>query len=215
MSRKTMAQILEKQRVLIFNSSKPQIAPLIADLGADAAHLKKGEALYNNVLSLSKIQKKEQQEGSLAYDNYYEQRTSCKSVAKRNFRLIKLGSRADRALQNRLKLFTPKARGIEEWIMQITDIYGGVLNEPTFLAALAKYKITAASLKKDIKQLDSLKTFRDEALSETGQAQEATRLRNVKMEELEDYCYELETIAITQLEDQSQLLEMLGILVRS
>lgn len=55
----------------------------------------------------------------------------------------------------------------------------------------------------------------NEAMSEKGQAQEATRLRNVKMEELEDYCYELKTIAALELEDQSQLLEMLGILVRS
>ena len=69
--------------------------------------------------------------------------------------------------------------------------------------------------KKDITQLELLKKLRDEAMSEKGQAQEATRLRNVKMEELEDYCYELKTIAMLELEDQPQLLEMLGILVRS
>ena len=114
-----------------------------------------------------------------------------------------------------MKLFTPKAKGIEEWIVQINDIYNGVLNEPTFLASLAKYKITTASLNKDIKQLELLKKLRNEVMSEKGQAQEATRLRNVKMEELEDYCYELKTIAMLELEDQPQLLEMLGILVRS
>ena len=215
MSRKTIAQTLEEQRVLIINSSKPEIAPLIKGMGADAAYLKKGEGLYNSVISLSKKQKKEYQEESLAYDNYHELKNECKGVFKRNFRFVKLGSRADGDLQNRLKLFTPKARRIEAWIMQTNDIYDGVLNEPTFLAALAKYKITAASLNKDIKQLESLKKLRNEAMSEKGQAQEATRLRNVKMEELEDYCYELKTIALSELEDQSQLLEMLGILVRS
>jgi len=39
-------------------------------------------------------------------------------------------------------------------------------------------------------------------------------LRNAKMEELEDYCYELKTLATIALEDQPQLLEELGILVR-
>jgi hypothetical protein len=197
MSRKTIAQTLEDQRVLIFNSSKPEIAPLLKGLGADAAYLKKGEALYNMVIALSKKQKKEQQEESLAYDNFYELKGECKDVARRNFRLIKLGSRADGDLQNRLKIFTPKANGIEEWIMQTKEIYNGVLNEQTFLAALAKYKITAASLKKDITQLESLKKLRNEAMSEKGQAQEATRLRNVQMEELEDYCLELKTIALS------------------
>ena len=215
MPRKTIAQILEGQRTLIFNSSKPEIAPLIEGMGADAAHLKKGEALYTSVIGLSKTQKKEHQEASLAYDNFYELKSECKAVAKRNFRLIKLGSRADGDLQDRLKIFTPKARTIEEWIMQITDIYDGVINEPAFLTKLAKYKITEASLNKNIKQLELLKKLRTEAMGEKGQAQEATRLRNVKMEELEDYCYELKTIAINELEDQPQLLEMLGILVRS
>ena len=215
MARKTIAQILEEQRVLIFNSSKPEIAPLLEGMGTDAANLKKGITIYNTVITLSEKQKKERQEESLAYDNFYELKGECKAVAKRNFRLIKLGSRADGDLQNRLKIFTPKAKGIEEWIMQVSDIYNGVLNEPAFLAALAKYKITPASLNKDIKQLESLKKLRNEVMSEKGQAQEATRLRNVKMEELEDYCYELKTIAMLELENQPQLLEMLGILVRS
>lgn len=214
MPRKTIAQTLEEQRVLIFNSSKPEIAPLLAGMGVDAAHLMIGEELYNSVIALSKKQKKEYQEESLAYDNYHELKGECKAVFKRNFRFIKLGSRADGDLQNRLKLFTPRAKGIEEWIMQTNDIYNGVLNEPIFLAALLKYKITPESLSNDGTQLDSLKDLRNEAMSEKGQAQEATRLRNAKMEELEDYCYELKTIALSELEEQPQLLEMLGILVR-
>ena len=127
MARKTIAQILEEQRVLIFNSSKPEIATLLEGLSADAAHLKKGKALYGTVITLSEKQKTEQQEENLAYDNYHELKSECKAVAKRNFRLIKLGSRADGDLQNRLKIFTPKAKGIEEWIMQVSDIYNGVL----------------------------------------------------------------------------------------
>lgn len=51
-------------------------------------------------------------------------------------------------------------------------------------------------------------------MAEKGQSQVATRLRNQKMEELEDYCYELKTIATIALEDKSQLLEVLGVLVR-
>ena len=59
------------------------------------------------------------------------------------------------------------------------------------------------------------KAYRSEqCFVEKGQSQEATRLRNAKMEELEDYCYELKTLATIALEDQSQLLKELGILVR-
>jgi len=50
MGRKTIAKTLEEQRVLIFNSSKPEIAPLLAKMGIDNPHLIIGETLYNIIL---------------------------------------------------------------------------------------------------------------------------------------------------------------------
>ena len=65
MSRKTIAQTLEEQRVLIFNSSKPEIAPLLEGLSADAAHLKKGKALYGTVISFQKNKKRNSRKKTL------------------------------------------------------------------------------------------------------------------------------------------------------
>ncbi|MFC2104771.1 hypothetical protein ACFLS4_05420, partial [Bacteroidota bacterium] len=42
-----------------------KITPLLEPLGVDSAYLDNGEALYNEVIQLSEIQKKEQQEESL------------------------------------------------------------------------------------------------------------------------------------------------------
>lgn len=52
-------------------------------------------------------------------------------------------------------------------------------------------------------------------MSEKGEAQEATRARNEKLEALDDYCTELKAIARMALEEQPQLMEKLGVLVRS
>lgn len=145
MARKTIAQTLEEQRVLIFNSSKPEIAPLLADMGADPAYIKTGEQLYNAVISLSETQKKEQQEESLAYDNFHALKSECQTEARKIFRLVKMASRADKDLQNRLKLFTPKENAIEEWIKQTIEFYNLILNETAFLATLSRFKITGYS----------------------------------------------------------------------
>jgi len=59
MSRKTIAQIFEQHRVLIFNSSKPEIAAALKNLGLKSKFLKKGETLYNQAMQLSETQKKE------------------------------------------------------------------------------------------------------------------------------------------------------------
>ena len=215
MARKTIAQTLEQQRVLIFNSSKPEVASLLESFGIDSKYLQKGEILYNEVIQLSETQKKEQQEESLAFDNFYESKTECEVNHKRNRKIIKMVSRSDRNLQNRIKLYVPKEYAIEEWFKQVLEFYNLVLNESELLNVLSKFGVTKEKLTADKLAVESLKPLRNEAMSEKGQAQEATRLRNTKMEELEDYCYELRTIATIALENNIQLLETLGILVRN
>jgi len=215
MKKKSIAKTLEEQRVLIFNSSKPEIAPLLAKMGIDNPHLIIGETLYNDVIDISAIQKKESQEKSLAYDLLHGATNECKFDAENDFEIIKMASRNDENLQNRLKIYIPISRRVEEWITQTIEFNNLVLNETDFLKSISKYLITKQSLNKRNKDLEALKTMRNNAMAEKGQAQEATRLRNEKMEELEDYCYELKTIATIALKDQPQLLEMLGILVRS
>ncbi|MFC2104772.1 hypothetical protein ACFLS4_05425 [Bacteroidota bacterium] len=112
-------------------------------------------------------------------------------------------------------MYVPKERAIEEWLKQAIEFYNLVLNESDFLNLLSRFGITTDKLTEDKQAIESLKSLRNEAMSEKGQSQEATRLRNTKMEKLEDYCYELRTIATIALEEQSQLLEELGIIVRN
>ena len=78
MNKKSIAKTLQKQRELIFNSSKPEIASKLAQMGIDSAHLNNGETLYNGVIDLSETQKREKQEGSLAYDIFYDAKSKCK-----------------------------------------------------------------------------------------------------------------------------------------
>lgn len=161
------------------------------------------------------IKKKEYQEQSLAFDVFYETKNECTATYNRIRRIIKMASRSDKNLQNRLKINVSTEYAIEEWIKQTLEFYNLVLNETDFLISLAKYGITSEKLTQDKQAIETLKSLRNEAMSEKGQAQEATRLRNAKMEELEDYCYELKTIATIALEDNAQLLEALGIIVRN
>ena len=215
MARKSIAETLEMQRVLIFNSRKPEIASKLQSYGVDSAYIDAGELLYNEVIQLAENQKREQQEESLAYDVFYETKSGCEMKFKVNRKIIKMASRSDKNLQNRLKIYVRRERNIEEWIQQSIEFYNLVLNETDFLTSLEKFGITSEKLIQAKQEIESLKPLRNEAMSEKGQAQEATRIRNSKMELLEDYCYELKTIATIALADNSQLLEELGIIVKN
>jgi len=214
MARKTFAELLEQRRVLIFNSSKPEIATLLQSYGIDSTHLENGVNLYNSVITATENQRREQQEQGLAYDNLYVSKNDFATRYKKTFKIAKMASRTDANLQDRLKVNAPVERAIESWILQAIDFYNRLNNEPDFITVLNKYGITSETISQEKQIADNLRLLRNEAMSEKGQAQEATRVRDVELEKLDDYCYELKTIAKIALENQPQLLEELGILVR-
>ena len=214
MARKTFAELLEQRRVLIFNSSKPEIATLLQSYGIDSTHLENGVNLYNSVITATENQRREQQEQGLAYDNFYVSKNDFATRYKKTFKIAKMASRTDANLQDRLKVNAPVERAIESWILQAIDFYNRLNNEPDFITVLNKYGITSETISQEKQIADNLRLLRNEAMSEKGQAQEATRVRDVELEKLDDYCYELKTIAKIALENQPQLLEELGILVR-
>lgn len=215
MARKTLTDKLESVRLLIFNSKDAQVAPLLETLGIDTAYIDKGEALYNEATRLVDDQKKEYQEQSLAYDRFYLEKDDAETDFKRTLKLVRVLSRNDADLQNRLGLENGKAYAIESWIESSTDFYNRLLNEPDLVAKLESFKVTVGQLNAEKTAIENLKQLRNEVTLEKGQAQEATRLRNEKLSELEDYAIELKAVAEIALEKQPQLLEKLGIMVRS
>ena len=214
MARKTFAELLEQRRVLIFNSRKPEIATLLQSYGIDSTHLENGVNLYNSVITATENQRREQQEEGLAYDNLYVSKDDFAARYKKTLKISRMASRSDANLQNRLKVNAPAERTIEGWILQVVDFYNRLNNEPDFITVLNKYGITSETLSQEKQIAENLRILRNEAMSEKGQAQEATRVRDVEIEKLDDYCYELKTIAKIALESKPQLLEELGILVR-
>ncbi|MCH7514940.1 MAG: hypothetical protein IH947_13520 [Bacteroidetes bacterium] len=215
MATNTLADKLESYRLLIFNSRDARVAPLLDAIGISSSYIEQGVALYNETMQLVDQQKKEYQEQSLAYDTFYVEKDEAEANHLRTLKLVKVLARNDEDLQDRLKLYAGKVYAIEAWIDSAVDFYNSLLNETDFLAILAKFKLTAERLTAELKAFKDLKQLRNEAMMEKGQAQEATRLRNEKLDALADYCTELKVIAEIALERQPQLLETLGILVRS
>ena len=59
---------LDSFHALIFNCRNEEIAPELATQGVDAEFLDEGEAIYNEVMRLMELQKKEYHEEKEAYD---------------------------------------------------------------------------------------------------------------------------------------------------
>lgn len=211
----TLSDKLESSRLLIFNSGDADVAALLNKMGVNAAYIDEGKALYEETLNLVSQQKKEYQEQSLAYDKFYVEKDLAEENYENMLKLVKVLSRSDKDLQNRLGLEKAKVYAIEQWINTAIDFYNRLLNESAFLAKLKRFKITPDQIKAEKTAVENLKELRNKAVLEKGQAQEATRLRNEKLDALDDYCTELKVIAEIALGKRPQLLEKLGIVVAS
>lgn len=215
MPTQTLTSKLEAFRMLIFNSHDADVAPLLDDIGIDGAHIDAGISLYNETMALVQQQKLEYQEQSRAYDAFYIERDAVESAYNRSLKLVKIVTRADSDLQNRLGLQNNKNNTIEGWIDGAIDFYNRLLNESNLLSSLARFKLTEDVIHTQVTDFQALRNLRNQAIVEKGQSQEATRQRNEKLDELEDYARELKAIAKLALEQRPQLLEKLGVVVRS
>ena len=215
MARKTLTEKLESARLLIFNSKDVEVAPLLETMGIDTAHIQRGEVLYRETAQLVDIQKKEYQDQNLAYDTFFVEKDEIEADFNRTLKLVRVLSRKDKDLQDRLGLRGDRVYGIEEWIESAIDFYNRLLNEPDFITKLERFNVTTKQLDREKPLVESLKQLRKVVTAEKGQAQEPTRLRNEKLDELDDYTVELRVIAEIALEGRPQLLEKLGIMLRS
>ena len=206
---------LNSFRAIIYNSLNADVAPLLEVRGIDAAYLERGQNLFQETAALVELQKKEYQEERAAFDQYFTEKDDVKDMFKQTRTLAKALSKSDKNLQNRLKFTYLGSLSEEDWIRTAIDFYDSLLRETEFLEVLSRYNVSVEQLNEEKSALENLSILRFKSLTEKGQAQEATRQRNLKLEELEDYCQLLKTVASIALAGKPQLLESLGVLVRS
>src|SRR5690606_38753369 len=192
---KSIGSKIDSFRALICNCRNEDIAPRLATQGVDAEFLDEGVARFNEVMQLMELQKKEYQEEREAYDIYFAKKDDVEKTLQDTRDLVRELSRNDADLQNRLK-FSPMSRlPLGDWIQAGIDFYDSLLRESALLQRLARFNVSVERLSDEKQELEDLRQLRIRAMMEKGQAQEATRLRNQKLEELEDYCRLLKTLA--------------------
>jgi sulfur relay (sulfurtransferase) DsrF/TusC family protein len=166
-------------------------------------------------MQVVEAQKKEYQEEREAFDAFFATKDQVEKTFFNTRDIVRELSKNDHDLQNRLK-FSPMGRlSHGDWIQTGVELYESILRETAFLERLARFNLTVDRLHREKQELVTLRDLRNRTLVEEGEAQEATRLRNQKLEELDDYCSLLKTIAAIALQDRPQLMETLGVMVRS
>lgn len=215
-ARATIEEILFQSRVRINNSlSDSKVLNAVSVMGYSETKLNEGLAILGEANTLYEDQKKEYGEQDEAQDVFSTERKSANLIYKNHVKIGCIAFNNDVKAITTLELNGRRARTISGWLKQTLGFYHAILTNEEWKAKFAIYGQTEEVLTAQVAAIEGVAKASEAVRREKGDAQNATQERDEKIEELADWVSDYEVIARIALADKPQLLEKIGIVVKS
>jgi hypothetical protein len=216
MSYKTFNQQMESSRILIWNAADDtEIQPRLENYGYTTEKFDQGKALWQQTDQAGKQQEKEQNEQTAATDTFNEARQKAEDDLKRTKKIARVAFDGNKAAFNSLNLAEINITRFEDWLSDAEKFYSNLIGNPQLLATMQTYGFTEESLNAQQQEVDNLKGLQQTQQREMGEAQQATKDKWENFNQLKKWCDHLSELAKIEFDEDAQILEKLGILVRS
>jgi hypothetical protein len=214
--RVTEMATLERYRVALENvETQSAIATIMAEFGYDAALIEEGRQLFTKTRQVYDLNVKEDDETSQAYSDFMVKRNSLEDTYSLHRKKAKVIFRKDLEILKRLALDGNIPRAYVSWLETAKKFYTEVLADTELQTKLSRLRITAEDLTAANTLISELETARSKYLVEKGESQDATNQKDSSFAELDDWMSEFYAVAKIALEDNIQLLEALGVIIRN
>ena len=208
--------ILERYRVALENvTAQPEIATIMAEFGYDAALIEEGKQLFTQTRQAYDLNVKEDDETSQAYSDFTEKRKSLEDIYSLHRKKAKVIFRKDLEIMKRLVLDGSLPRLYVRWVEIAKKFYSEMLADTELQTKLNRLKVSAEDLNTANTLISELEAARTEYLREKGESQDSTKQKDSSFANLDDWMSEFYAVARIALEDNIQLLEALGVIVRN
>lgn len=210
------SDVLGTCRIRIDNSlSSPDILERVAEYGYDEEKMQMGKSLLEKATALHEQQAKE-------YDDQYaatREYDTCFDEAQSQYmtfvKVARIAFQDDMDTYQRLGLLGQRARVFNEWLSQVRKFYHTALKDPDILAVLSNWNITQDKLEAGLNLVKEAIEAQEAQVKESGEAQQATQKRDEAIEALYHWTNDYQKVAVIALQDDPQLLEKIGILVKA
>jgi hypothetical protein len=211
----TIAEFIYQCGLRINNSLEDeQIKQSVATLGYTTESLEGGRTLLNDSTSLCQAYDKEYGEVKEAYEARNKEKEKADKLFKKHQTIARVALKNNRAAITTLQLDQRMPRTISGWFARTRTFYSNLLDNTSWLEKMAQFNTTSEELTQGLSSIKVVENHMDVILREKGDAQNATKLRDAKLEELAEWINDYESIAELALADSPQLLEKLGIVVK-
>lgn len=212
----TKEQYLYQAGLRINNSLGDEtVKSAVALYGYTEEKLNAGRNLLQQAEEVYEIQKKEYGDLDAAQAELDVVKRNAHEVYMVNLRIAKIAFKNNVQAQSTLDLNTRRATTFSGWLKQTLGFYHALLANENWLNSMNSFGITTERIQDGLNLIEDVNEQAEQVKKEKGDAQNATQLRDMKFEELHDWISDYEEIAKIALADKPQLLEKLGIVVKS
>ncbi|MEL6899991.1 MAG: hypothetical protein AAFP07_03495 [Cyanobacteria bacterium J06606_4] len=207
---------LSDAQLAIDNSlNNPQILAAVKDFGYSTERLNQGKALYNALAAAQLEKSSESGEQISASEAVQAQWDIAKKSYMRLVKVARVALKKEGGAISQLALSGKRKESLSGWLSQANQFYQNALSSPAILKALKEFGITDKKLKAGLKEVEAVEAANLAQEKEKGEAQAATQKRDAALDAMQDWLSDYLAIAKVALEEEPQLLEGLGVLVRS
>jgi len=213
---KTDAQTLEDYRVALINAvNQPEVAATMAEFGYSAEEIEQGTQLLASTSDAYNLNKQEDNETISARAAFDAKKEEIEEMYSLHRKKAKVALRKEPVLLKQLGLTGTLPKAYVKWIETMKALYGGSDLMGQLQSNLSRLKLTPEVLQAGLASITEMENLRTEYLKEVGESQEATKAKDEAFAKVDDWMSEFFSVAKIAMEDKPQLLESLGILVRS
>ncbi len=203
-------ELMEAEIAISGIESNDEISELLVLVGLTQDKIQAGRLLLTQAEELNHLHKKEYGE---KYDATEQLHTIWKELKGYYNHLIAIGRiafRNDVQAQTELQLTGSRKKNVVAYQEQAEITYGNILRSPEYKTRITGFGYTEERLTNEYNKVLELKEAIVSQQKETAEAIDSTRVRDEKLEELQDWMYELRELAKVALAAHPVYLETLG-----
>lgn len=215
-SRKNEEKFFERTRIALINAVQQEAIKLaLANFEYNAAKIAEGQKLYDSSKATWDLNIKEDAETENASAHYKSKYEAVEALFIRHRHQAQLFFKKDPDTLVKLGVKGRFPKTYREFFTKVQQFYTGIKADAQIQKEFNRIKIDAKVVVACIASIDELLKLRAEFDKEDGESQEATKQKNAAMIEMKEWMDDFDSIAQIALYDEPQLLESLGIFVRS
>lgn len=208
--------LLEKYRVALQNvETQSEISAIMAEYGYDATFIGEGMALLVKARAAYDANKREDDEtldAKMQLDNAIDLLGKNYRQHRKKARVVYLNDPHTLSL---LEIDKDVPEAYLTWLETVRKFYSITSSNEAIQQKLARLKLGVNELTDGLNKVAEIEQLRAVYLREVGESQDATKAKDKAMAEIAVWMREFYSVARIALADQSQLLEALGLKVRS